>query len=66
MSLFLKYKKVISNLTTFKNRCQNICFLNNLLLNSNTDKKAKKNEMEQLKDNPYFEKYKNKIKTAFE
>jgi hypothetical protein len=22
--------------------------------------------MEQLKDNPYFEKYKNKIKTAFE
>ena len=66
MSLLLKYKQVISNLTYFKTRYQNISFLNNYLLNSNSDKKTKKNEMDQLKDNPYFEKYKNKIKTAFE
>ena len=62
MSLLLKNRKIITNLIYFKTRSHKFSFCNSTLLNSKTEK----NEMDQLKSNPYFEKYKTKIKTVFE
>jgi hypothetical protein len=70
MSILLKnnqnIKKIISNLIYLKHTPRNFSLLNSYLLNSNTEQNQKPREMDQLKDNPYFEKYKNKIKTVYE
>ena len=59
-------KELISNFLYYKQTAKSFSILNSNLLYSDTNKNEKPKEMDKLKDNPYFEKYKTKIKAVYE